>query len=188
MKRWMGLAAAVMTMILGSQAHAVKLSKIMKLTPEQIAAQIQIERSPYEKHVKIRAPGIGDGIMAEVNVFIRAFVTEKTIYQAYVTFYYHGDWRFYNRAAFLGGAPAQLVEIDRSVSTCRSYFGCSYFESVGVDLDREQLIVARESGISFAVFSKSGHQTPVFIPGNYIQAILNVVDRVVATPTPKVSP
>lgn len=93
---------------------------------------------------------------------IRAWVNKKhavSSYQLYITLTYTGSsWRFYTRANVKtsnGLKSAKVVSINRDVSC--SVFGyssrCTYYETIGIDINNEDLDFYEANGLKYKIMS-----------------------------------
>lgn len=143
------VAAAV---ICSFPAHAAKLSKdeqrAVAATPADVAAIATVVDDPLDTKMRVDTKNFfvsKQGLLkiTSGDKYFRAFIDRKTgmtVLQLVLWQNHGGQWQFWDRAVAEGpDGPVELKghRLDSDVS-CHRY-GCTYFESVAIDVDEALL-------------------------------------------------
>ncbi|RFC37240.1 MAG: hypothetical protein DID92_2727743304 [Candidatus Nitrotoga sp. SPKER] len=140
---------------------------------QSIASAISIQHDDLKKTTSFKGPNSSKGILD--TVLLRAWKSDEGggfSYQIYVIDYYHGDWRFYDKAFDSKGNTLNITLNSRDVSSC-DYSTCAHYEHLGMNVSREYLEKNQENDIVFKVSGNGGEET-FTIPSAYIKAFLSV--------------
>lgn len=155
--------------------------------PVEIQQATVFETSEFDKLIKYVGPEArrhSAQMFGDSQKFVLRAFKPKTggdaSYQLYVDVIYSGGgWRFYESVSFLGGDLKDLTVINREVLGCQS--GCTYMETLGVDLTEEQMKAIiddhAEIGLSVRLNAKSGHETIVMVPKNYLLGFTAAIEN-----------
>jgi len=149
-----------------------------KQPTQAVAAATTVKDSNFDAQVRYMAPNLRSerrrGLFMDYHsVALRSFVDKKTglaANQVYVTVSYVGGWRFYRTASFEGGAQRAVLAIDRNVDFCNGGI-CAYTETLGIQLSDEELQAAAR-GMKIRLNAKSGHESMIELPANYVAGFL----------------
>lgn len=142
---------------------------------------VEIVNDPYAD--KIEYLGIthgekADGLKADShNYFLRSLRdadTGEVRHQLYIENYYlASNWKFYERASYMGGEDAEFVKISSEVITCPG--GCVYNEIFAVMIPDNRLR-DESDGISLKVYAQSGNEMIIDISERQITAQIKALD------------
>lgn len=145
------------------------------MTAADYAAAVSETRDVYEKTTRYKAPATERGGFD--TVLLRAWQVDggPVLYQLYVSDHYDQRWRFYHSAHDSAGRKLSMTQISREVSYCGRY-GCTYFETVGLNIDRAYLEGAVQDGMSFKLSGKAGEEY-FYVSGDYIKGFLVATEK-----------
>ena len=146
-----------------------------------IADATTVKDSAFDAQVRYTGPTLRTerrrGLFMDYHsVSLRSFVDKKSgqsTNQIYVVLSYVGGLRFYQTASFEGGVQRELLAIDRNVDFCNGGF-CAYTETLGIQLTDAELESA-VSGMKIRLNAKSGHESFIELPANYVAGFLAAV-------------
>jgi hypothetical protein len=96
-------------------------------------------------------------------------------YELVVMLTYYSQWRYYD-SAVLGTSPATSFKvISREAGVCEDR-GCIFKELLSIELSDAFLKDRVKKGFQLTVSSKTGVNTDIFVPSQYIKGYLKAVD------------
>ena len=96
--------------------------------------------------------------------------SQEVIFQFYASMRYGGSiWRMYERTFDIDDNQLETISISKKFNCEKSV--CTYYENVGIKVDRKYLEDHTESGVKFKIESNAGADI-IEIPGPYITAFL----------------
>ncbi len=149
--------------------------------PQAITPLIRVDNDPFKKITTYTGPNCAPDRLADI-VALRGWRTDagETAYQIYVKDEYTYEigrdgsgWRFYTEAYDSDGQHLELARITQHINSCERYV-CVYTESIGIAVARAYLESKKDSGLTFKISGRNGHE--IFrIPPAYIQVFLDKV-------------
>lgn len=171
MNRVLSVAAVVLVAI--GLSGCVSTLSLDPANPSVVAASIEVEANQYTGVTKVSGPAITQNTAIYlVRGWIDPGAAIHDQFQIYVTARF-SDWAFLDRA-YAGGVALDTTLIDREVGYCSQY-GCTLWETVGVNISRADMQRFSQTGFDFQIRGRSGSVT-VQIPPGYFAAVLAAHD------------
>lgn len=170
------LSSVAVALLLAACASSPPVAQKQVSLKQYVIESTTVQRDEFKKQLIYRGPNTFRS--GYIQVFIRAWKFEKdnsTRYQIYVSDYYDTAWRFYNSAYDSNGNQLDMTPISKEVIGCSRYSGCTYNETVGINVTKDYLQNNLESGIRFQISGKAGDNV-FYVPGNYIKGFLHVLN------------
>jgi len=170
-----GIFALVVTLVISGCA-----TNMANKSPEYIAGKVEMKNSEFDSAATFLGPVHSTskqrGLFSDSEyVRLRAFEDKKTgklQHQIYVVISYVGGWRYYDSVSFVGGETVGATAVDRKVNFCQASGLCSHNEDVIINLSREQLIEAQDTGFKFRINSRQGINSELAIPPSYVRGFM----------------
>lgn len=174
-----------------------------KIPSSDYARNVKVKDTKFDAHISYVAPEIRyrENYVTDVyfDYLLRGWKDKKTgsiSHQLYVEIHYTekeyipssfkeedkikiiqhaNDWRVYRTANFENATRTHLVSIDTDVD-CQLrdiIYECDYKEMIGVPITSELLKRSTVAGFTIRLNSKSGHESFITVPANYIQGYIN---------------
>lgn len=150
-----------------------------KKSPAEIAQQLRVYDSEFDKNRVVMAPPVNESPMFGMNYSARLARSQSkadgsTTHILTVDWSYSsGRWMFFQSATLPGARTLMVLVNDRNVRSCGSYGTCSYTERVSAVLPLDALadIAARRQDLRIRFGSQQG-AVDVVLPANYVLGYL----------------